>query len=106
MHGSKPGPKPYLLKAEEESLADFLVETAKAGYGKSRQQVLLLDDYDYHNNNDNNRYKGLLPSQFMTKVYCDQSRSCQMDGTTALCAGKGTLYCGKEIQLLMSEWTA
>ena len=55
MHGSKPGPKPYLSKAEEESLADFLVETAKAGYGKSRQQVLLLDDYDYHNNNDNNR---------------------------------------------------
>ena len=52
-HGSKPGPKPYLSKAEEESLADFLVETAKVGYGKSRQQVLLIDDHDYHNNNDN-----------------------------------------------------
>ena len=48
MHGSKPGPKPYLSKAEEENLADFLVETANlAGYGKSRQHVLLIDDYDY-----------------------------------------------------------
>ena len=35
MYGSNPGPKPYLSKAEEEDLADFLSETAKAGYGKS-----------------------------------------------------------------------
>jgi len=38
-HGTKPGPKPYLTKEEESEFAEFLVETAKAGYGKSRQQV-------------------------------------------------------------------
>ena len=41
-HGTNPGPQPYLSKAEEKDLADFLSETAKAGYGKSRQQVLAI----------------------------------------------------------------
>jgi len=39
-HGTKPGPKPYLTREEESEFADFLVETSKAGYGKSRKQVI------------------------------------------------------------------
>ena len=38
-HGTNPGPRSYLSKCEEKDLLDFLVEVAKAGYGKSRQQV-------------------------------------------------------------------
>ena len=34
-HGTNPGPKPYLNKAEETELSDFLVNVAKAEYGKS-----------------------------------------------------------------------
>ena len=41
-HGTNPGPRPYLSKCEEKYLSDFLVEVAKAGYGKSRQQVKTL----------------------------------------------------------------
>ena len=39
LHGHKPGPKPYLSNAEENEFANFLVDVAKAGYGKTRQQV-------------------------------------------------------------------
>ena len=38
-HGHKPGPKPYLSVAEEKEFANFLVDVAKAGYGKTRQQI-------------------------------------------------------------------
>ena len=38
-HGTNPGPKPFLSQVEEKDLAEFLEETSKAGYGKSRQQV-------------------------------------------------------------------
>ena len=34
IHGTNPGPKPYLSRVEETELAEFLVDTAKAGYGK------------------------------------------------------------------------
>ena len=43
-HGSNPGPRPYLSKTEEKDLADFLSETAKAGYGKSREQVFAISN--------------------------------------------------------------
>ena len=39
VHGTKPGPKPLLSKAEETELSNFLLDVAKAGYGKSRKQV-------------------------------------------------------------------
>ena len=38
LHGHKPGPKPYLSVAEEKEFANFLVDLAKAWYGKTRQQ--------------------------------------------------------------------
>ena len=38
-HGAKPGPKPYLAPAEEKELSLFIVDVAKAGYGKTRQQI-------------------------------------------------------------------
>ena len=33
IHGSNPGPKPYLSHVEENELAEFLVDTAKARLG-------------------------------------------------------------------------
>ena len=41
-HGTNPGPKPYLTKAEETELSKFLVDVAKAGYRKSRKQVIAI----------------------------------------------------------------
>ena len=41
-HGTKPGPNPYLTKAEETELSKFLVVTSKAGYGKTRSEVKLI----------------------------------------------------------------
>ena len=34
------GPKPYVNKAEESELAEFLEVTSSAGYGKTRKQVM------------------------------------------------------------------
>ena len=39
IHSNKPGPKPYLSPVKEKELANYLVEVAKAGYGKSRSQI-------------------------------------------------------------------
>ena len=44
-NGCKPGRKPYLSQLEEEDLANFLVEVADNGYGKSRQEIKLLATY-------------------------------------------------------------
>ena len=41
-HGTNPGPKPYLTKAEETELSNFLIDVSKAGYGKSRKQVITI----------------------------------------------------------------
>ena len=37
VHGTKPGPRPYLSSQEEKELSNF--DVAKAGYGKSRRQI-------------------------------------------------------------------
>ena len=37
VHGTKSGPKPLLSNAEETELLKFLLDVAKAGYGKSRK---------------------------------------------------------------------
>ena len=39
LHGSKLGPKPYFSPTEEREMASFLVDVAKAGYGKTRKEV-------------------------------------------------------------------
>ena len=39
VHGTKPGPKPYLEPIEESELTNFLVDTAKAGFGKTRKEI-------------------------------------------------------------------
>ena len=36
IHGTKPGPVPYLTKEEEEK---YLVDAARCGYGKKQKQV-------------------------------------------------------------------
>ena len=41
-HGTNSGPKRYLDEQEELALADHLVELARIGYGKMRQQVKSL----------------------------------------------------------------
>ena len=38
VHGTNPGPRPYLDKEEERALADHLIEVAKLGYGKTRKK--------------------------------------------------------------------
>ena len=50
-HSTKPGPKLYLSSVEEKELGSFLVDVAKAGYGKSRSH----------------RSKDLLKQLLMTK---------------------------------------
>jgi len=42
VHGSKPGPKPYLTTAAEEELAVKLIDAANIGYGKTRREVLTI----------------------------------------------------------------
>ena len=42
VHGTKPGPKPFLTSVEEKELSNFLVDVAKAGYGKTRKQIMGL----------------------------------------------------------------
>jgi len=42
VHGSKPGPKPYLSAAEEEELTGHLMDAANIGYGKTRREVLTV----------------------------------------------------------------
>ena len=39
VHGSKPGPVPYLNIEEEKQLSEFLQVVSQIGYGKTRQQV-------------------------------------------------------------------
>ena len=40
VHGTRPGPKPYLTREKGNKFAEFLVETSKAGYRKGRKQVI------------------------------------------------------------------
>lgn len=42
IHGTKPGPKPYLQADEEVVLVDHLISAAKVGYGKTRKQVNMM----------------------------------------------------------------
>ena len=42
IHGTNPGPKPFLTAVEEKELSSFLVDVAKAGYGKTRKQIMGL----------------------------------------------------------------
>ena len=42
VHGTNPGPRPYLNKEEENELADYLVQSTQMGYGKTRRQVKCL----------------------------------------------------------------
>ena len=42
VHGTNPGPKPFLNAVEEKELSSFLVDVAKAGYGKTRKQIMGL----------------------------------------------------------------
>ena len=39
VHGTNPRPQPYLNKAEEAELCDFVVVVRQIGYGKTRRQI-------------------------------------------------------------------
>lgn len=41
-HGKNPGLEPYLSAAEEKEFANFLVDVAKAGYGKKGNKYVTL----------------------------------------------------------------
>ena len=38
VHGTRPGPAPYLEKDKETQLVEYLTSTSKVGYGKTRKQ--------------------------------------------------------------------
>lgn len=42
VHGTKPGPRPYLDSKEEGELCNFLVDVSEVGYGKTKKEVKLL----------------------------------------------------------------
>ena len=42
LHGTKPGPKPYLSSAEEGELSSFLQLCSNTGYGRTRSDVLCI----------------------------------------------------------------
>ena len=42
MHGTKPGPKPYLSNDKEKELSSFLQSCANVGYGKTRKDVMSI----------------------------------------------------------------
>ena len=42
VHGTKPGPKPYLSKSEEGELKSFLKTCTDIGYGKTRRDVMCI----------------------------------------------------------------
>ena len=39
LHGAKPGPRPYMGPSEEKELSEYLLASAKVGYGKTRGQI-------------------------------------------------------------------
>lgn len=39
LHGSRPGPVPYLAPEEEDELIGYLLKASQLGYGKTRRQV-------------------------------------------------------------------
>lgn len=39
VHGTNPGPQPYLNKAEEAELRDFVVIVGQIGYEKTQRQI-------------------------------------------------------------------
>ena len=42
LHGSNPGPSPYLSAEEEHELELYLIQCSKLGYGKTRRQVISI----------------------------------------------------------------
>ncbi len=42
IHGTNSGPKPYLMREEEEELVGFLLHCARQGYGKTRGEVFQI----------------------------------------------------------------
>ena len=42
IHGTKPGPRPYLTKKEESELSSHLLTASSIGYGKTRRDVRCL----------------------------------------------------------------
>ena len=42
IHGSKPGPKPYLSSSDELEMSSFIKESTRVGYGKTRKDVMII----------------------------------------------------------------
>ena len=42
VHGTKPGPRPYLSLDEEKELGAFLKSCTNLGYGKTRRDVIVM----------------------------------------------------------------
>ena len=55
IHGTNPGPNPFLTAGEEKELSSFLVDVAKAGYGKTRKRIMDLAESVARNKGANDR---------------------------------------------------
>ena len=42
VHGTNPGPAPYLNTREDDKFVEYLSEANKMGYGKTRRQVKVI----------------------------------------------------------------
>ena len=45
IHGTNPGPLPYLTVDEETLLMEYLLKSSKVGYGKTRRDLLQVESY-------------------------------------------------------------
>ena len=87
IHGDKPGPDQLLTPVKEEELSNFLMEVAKAGYGKTRKEV----------------------RQIAVRVAVDKERRktsvlmYQLGGIKGSCKGTHICHIGRVIQQLMLE---
>jgi len=60
VHGTRPGPAPYLEKGEETQLVEYLTATSKVGYDKTRKHVMNIVERVA-------KYKGVLKKD---KISC------------------------------------
>ena len=72
VHGTKPGPKPYLSSSEETELSHFLKTCTDIGYGKTRKDVMSIAQSVAAD-------KGVLKSHKITEGWWRRFLKCQPD---------------------------
>ena len=83
LHGSKPGPVPYLAPEEEDELIGYLLKASQLGYGKTRRQVKEIVERVATT-------KGILCSESISDGWW--KRFLQRHGNIALRSGNATAH--------------